>query len=328
MKNALALCLAVALLPITSVSADPIPERIYFQVGQQPGGTGDSIARVIAKNLGQFLAGNPEITVQNVPGAGGVNMLRRLRESSNFDGSVIAMSSFSHLISNRIDPSRGIDPDFRWIAALTSEPSTCVLSDALEIESFSEVGDRQLNMASTSPSASNYIDAAIVKNVLGIDLDIITGFRGGGEVVLAIERGEVDGGCGMPLYSFLKSPFAENKSFLGYWGLEPVAEYRDAAGPALIELIEDPADREAVEFLTNIKSMRYVLWLHPDTQESIVATYSDAMQSMMSDPDFLDEISRILPVLDPRSGPEVEAYIAKIENIDQAIIERAREIIK
>lgn len=328
MKKIMALCLMASFLLPTIAFADTVPNRIFFQVGQQPGGTGDNIARAIANHLGRFLVGNPEITVQNVPGAGGVNMLRRLRESESYDGSVIAMSSFSHLVSNRIDPSRGIDPDFRWIGALTSEPSTCILTNTLGIERFGDIGDRQLNMASTSPSASNYIDAAIAKNVLGVDLQIITGFRGGAEVILAIERGEVDGGCGMPLYSFFKSPFAENMNFLGYWGLQPVPEYVDIAGPALIDLIDDPADREAVEFLTNIKSMRYVLWMHPDTPDTLVATYSDAIQAMIADSGFGTDISRLLPVLDARSGPEVETYISNLAHIDEAIIERAQEIIK
>ena len=302
------------------------PDEVVLQLSQSPGGLVDNMLQVVARHLPDFLPGNPSVTVQRVPGAAGLNLLRRMEASDRVDGSVIGLASISQIVSNRMDPETGIHSDFRIIGALSREPSICMVHKDRDVLSAEQLFTTPLKFGAMSPTSSNYIDTAVLRNSVDADIDIITGFQGGAEAMMALRRGEIDGACGMPLYSFLRSPFSAETRIIGYLGPSPSDTFLEASGESLIEYIPSDLDREAINFLTSGKSALFSFWLHPDTPDSIVNEYSAAIIAMTENADFRDEISKVIPVLQPSTGADVEALIQRIADTPDEVVERAREL--
>src|SRR5689334_3516790 len=173
-------------------------KTIDLDIGYSVGGGYDLYARLIARRLGGHIPGNPTIVPKNMEGAGSLRLANYLYAAAPNDGSVIGATSrgaaFDPLLGEagaRFDATK-----FSWIGSANNEVSVCVASAKSGFTKFDDLLTKPLTIGSTGAADDTYQFPALVNAVLGTQFKIVTGYPGGNDVTLALERGEVQGRCG------------------------------------------------------------------------------------------------------------------------------------
>src|SRR5829696_771252 len=192
------------------LSADTIEDfysakDLQVLVGNPAGGGYDVYARFLARHLGRFVPGNPKVVVVNMPGANGMIMTNHLFNRAAQDGTVIGMP-------NRSDPTEPLfgndqaryDPrQFNWLGSMNNEVSVCGAWHTSAVASLEDLKTKELIVGSTSPGDDTFIFPTVINNVLGTKMRVVSGYPGGNDLSIALERGEIDGRCGMSYSSLL-----------------------------------------------------------------------------------------------------------------------------
>jgi tripartite-type tricarboxylate transporter receptor subunit TctC len=318
------LAAALALALASAVSA----AELAIKVAVPPGALADTAGRLMSRHIGRFLEPGTTTIVHNVPGGGGMILLRMLLTTEPSDGSVVAFTSVNLTIESVLQGEGGStrSENLRWIGALSEEPHICMVREDVGVSTIEEFLAAPLTLAATAPTGAAYREAAILKNLFGTGFKIIAGFSGAAEATLAIERGEADGGCGIPLYSFLSSELSAGKRIIGYFGPAP-AESVDPI-PSFYERVAAELDRAAVDMLTVNTRAVFSIAVPPDTPDDAVARLRGAFNAMIVDPDFVVEATQVFGAVRAHTGEQLDALVADVLDTDPSIVVRARELIK
>ena len=197
------LVLVVAFPLVTAARAQSVADfyrgkTIDLNIGYSVGGGYDLYARLIARRLGAHIPGNPTVVPKNMEGAGSLRLANYLYSAAPNDGTVIGAVSrgaaFDPLLNEkgaRFDASK-----FSWIGSANNEVSVCVALASSGVTKFDDLFTNQLTIGSTGAADDTYQFPALINAVLGTKFKIVTGYPGGNDVSLALERGEVQGRCG------------------------------------------------------------------------------------------------------------------------------------
>ena len=167
-------------------------------IGYSTGGAYDFYARVIGRHMGAHIPGNPTLIPRNMEGAGSLRLANWLYRVAPQDGS--AFGTFGRGIA--FDPlliGKGDQFDaqkFNWLGSANNEVSVCVALKDSGITKFEDLFTKELTVGGTGTSADTDQFPRVLNNVLGTHFKIVEGYPGGNDVVMAMERGEVNGRCG------------------------------------------------------------------------------------------------------------------------------------
>ena len=173
--------------------------------GYSSGGGFDLYARVVANHLGRHIPGQPRIIVQNMPGAGSMRAANHLYNVAPKDGSVIALTR-----SPVIEPLVGASgaafdaTKFTWLGSGASDLTVCGLLGNPKVSTMADARQTQFTLGGLGPGSDEDMYAKILRKLLGLKIHLVSGYPGGAELILAVERGELDGRCGWA-YSSIKS---------------------------------------------------------------------------------------------------------------------------
>jgi tripartite-type tricarboxylate transporter receptor subunit TctC len=200
----LGLGIGLGLLAMQPAAAQTVEQfykgrAVTMLVGTAPGGINDISARLVAKHLGRFIPGGPNIVVQNNPGAGGLITANKLYNNAEKDGSVLA--KFERAVPQlqiQGDPKAQFEATrFVWLGSLSSYANDAYLLTVnanSRVKSIDELkGPVPINLGSDNSASSNLIFAVIAKEVLGLNVTVIRGYTGAASLFLAMQSGEVDG---------------------------------------------------------------------------------------------------------------------------------------
>src|SRR5580704_5979416 len=204
-KRRSVLLVPVALIGLLGTPALTHADEFYkgktftFVVGFSPGGGYDVNARAVARYLPAHIPGNPNVIVQNMPGAGSLTSVRYLDVNAPKDGT--AMTAFnSGLVTQSIFQPDKVQLDFRkysWVGVVTPDFRVCYGYGPKGVRNWDDMMNRkEFVLGATARGSGAYINAATLREVFHAPIKLITGFPGSAEVRLAIERGELDGDCG------------------------------------------------------------------------------------------------------------------------------------
>ena len=193
--------LVAALAPALQTRADG---PVTIIVGYGAGGGFDGAARLLAEHFGKYLPNNPTIVVQNMPGAGGLKAANYLSGVAPKDGSVISIFS-QQLV---LDQLLGVSPlDFRtfgWIGSLTNEQKTCVMATSSPAASWQGMLDHDHVLGGQFQGSDQDTMTNLLHALFGTKSRLVTGYNGTQSLMLALERGEIDGYCGQAYGSFTR----------------------------------------------------------------------------------------------------------------------------
>ena len=207
-------------------------KTVDLYIGYSVGGAYDLYARQLARHMGKHIPGNPTVLPKNMEGAGSLRLANWLYNVGPKDGTAFGIigrgTGFDPLLGNKaaqFDATK-----FTWIGSANNEVSICVAWNTSGIKTFEDMQTKELIVGGTSTSADTDQFPRITNGVLGTKMKIVTGYPGGNEVGLAMERGEVQGRCGWS-WSSVKSThqkWLDEKKFTH----PGAARARQAPGPA------------------------------------------------------------------------------------------------
>jgi len=200
---------AAALDPTAVLGADFYQGKtINLVIGYSVGGGYDLYARVLAKHLGKHIPGNPTIVPLNMVGAGSLRAANYIYSVAPKDGTAIGTFSRSVAIAPLISSAAFDSRKFTWLGSLTKDVSVCITWNTSAIKSWDDMMSRQFVAGGEGSGSDPDIFALIYKNVLGAKVKLVSGYPGTNDITLAMERGEVDGLCGIS-WSTIKSRHAD-----------------------------------------------------------------------------------------------------------------------
>ncbi len=333
-------CSAAALLAIlpASIAWAQSPADFYkgrtleFYIGYSVGGGYDLYARTIARHLAKHIPGNPTIVPKNMEGAGSLRLANWMFRVAPKDGSVIATigrgTGFDPILGQKGATFDGTK--FTWLGSANNEVSVCVSWNATSgISKFEDLFTKEMTVGGTSMSADTDQFPRILNGVLGTKMKIVSGYPGGNDVVLAMERGEIQGRCGWSWSSVMSTHKAwldENKmTVLAQLALQKHPELPNV--PLITELAKTDEQRQILKliFARQVMGRPYLAppGLPADRAEVLRKAFMDTMQ----DKDFLADAEKEKLEITPVSGEEVQKLVSEVYATPPEIAKKAAAIL-
>jgi tripartite-type tricarboxylate transporter receptor subunit TctC len=332
-----ALAFVAACLPANAAPAQDAVEAFYrgkivtIVVGSAVGGGFDTYARLVGRHLGRFIPGNPTIIVQNIPGAGSNKAASYVALQAPKDGTAIgavqAIAITQPLISDQPVPH---DPSkFIMIASANRSVYFCVVRSDAPVKSFQETFDKEAIIGTSSEGASLRDYPVMLINVLGVKLRLIGGYAGSREIMIAMERNEIQGMCGMDWSSFLTqqrdwiaSGFAR---LLAQEDLKGHPEMNKVGVPLTMSFAKTEEDRQVMEMIYSQNLFGRPYLVAPGVPADRVAALRKAFATMLRDNALLAEAEKSELGIGPMDGEELQALVAKLYALPPKVIERAKQ---
>lgn len=329
----------VASLALAGAAAAQSVEEFYkgksitLTIGTDPGGGYDQYARTLARHLGRFVPGNPTVIPKNLGTAGGIVAANRIFSQAPKDGTEIGAFHRGLPIMPLVSPAKEMEFDpakFGWLGSLNKEASICMSWHTSKIKTFADTREQLFIVGVTGVGASLDTFEAPLMNVYGSKMKIIAGYRGGQNIDLAMERGEIDGRCGVSWSSLLVRSadwFKEKKiHILLQFGLERHADLKDI--PLMQELAKTPDDKAALELISIPTLIGRPYFTPPGLPKDRLAALQNAFNMMVNDAGFQADANKQRMEIQLVTGDEVEKILSRAYGSPPKIIERARELLK
>jgi tripartite-type tricarboxylate transporter receptor subunit TctC len=290
-----------SLIPLPAQAQDDVAafykgRTLQLRVGSEVGGGYDLIGRTIARHMGRYIPGQPNIVVQNVTGGGGLKLLNDLYNVAPKDGTVIGAGISGTPTGALITPGVAkFDPrQFNWLGSAGTETFLVVITDKSPVQTIEQLFDGQLIIGATA-SGSASVDFPLVTNaILGTKFKIVAGYPAAGTVLkVAMPAGEVDG-CSVYTLSGLKSQYAREVAegkirMLLQWGMEKDPEIPNVP---LMPLGKTEADHQLFELLYARRSYGRPYMLPPGVPPARIEALRNGFAAVFKDPAFLAEAEK------------------------------------
>ena len=332
---------AISMLTSQAPAADAV-EAFYtgrtvdFVIGSAAGGGYGVYAAVLARHVGKHIPGRPQVVGRLMDGAGSLTAANQLYSRLPADGSVFGAvftgAIVEPLIGDR-SKARYDSRRFGYIGSANRETSICFAHKDMGFKDWRDVLDRKLIVGGAGWTSSIRQYPAVLNTILGTKFEIITGYPGSKEAMQAVEKGEVQGTCGIQLSSFMPSN--------GGWidsGLVKVFGQISAPGgdPAMNKLgvqniwdvVTNPEDRQVLELIFNQSEFGRPYITPPGVPADRLQALRDAFDATMKDPDFLADAARGKLPIDPMGGAEFARIVDKLYEVPEAYVVRARKALE
>jgi tripartite-type tricarboxylate transporter receptor subunit TctC len=310
--------------------------NVTFLVASAPGGVNDLMARLIARHLGNHIPGKPTIVVQNLQAAGLV-LANRIYTNAEKDGSVIAiLERGTPQLAVQGDSNARFDPlRMTWLGSVSSYANDAYVlwvNASLPVKSVEDLrrpGGPVLRTGTTGAGATNLVFTIISKEVLGLNVQNIRGYRGAADVFLAQQRGEVDAqivghsAIRVGQASLYRSGFF--RPLIAFARTTRAPDLPDV--PIARELTNDPKALALLAFAEAPFFMALPLVAPPDLPPDRAKALQTAFMEMTKDPGFVAEIEKMGQDLSPIDGDAVRKIISDMGATPKDVIARFNEIV-
>jgi tripartite-type tricarboxylate transporter receptor subunit TctC len=298
-------------------------------IGYGVGGSYHFYAQLFAHHLGKHLPGQPNIIVQSNPGAGGVRLLNEAASKMKADGTSLFLPPDTMVITQLLQPE-GLTYDarkFHYIGTADQQNTFWVVRRSPS-SSLEGMRTKDVFMGSSGKGSTGYMIPALAGPLLGLKIKHVGGYDSSREMILAIEKGEIDGtlqawqvwkqsrptwfepgGIGVPLIQIGATP-------------DP-----DAPPTPLLRDLVSPADKPLAGLFDTIGVIGRSLAAPPGTPADVLGVLRAAFRIMMVDPDYVVEAAKTQLRVLPKSGDDLEASISEaFRSSDADVLRRARQL--
>jgi tripartite-type tricarboxylate transporter receptor subunit TctC len=300
-------------------------------VGSTPGGGLDAYSRVIARHMGKHIPGNPTIIVENMPGAGSLILASHLYKVAKPDGLTIGNFVGDILLAQLLGRP-GVEADFLkfgYIGVPLRDFNACGLTKASGITSVEKwmAAKIPVKLGSTAPGTSTDNTPRILRALLGLPIQTVTGYKGTAEIRLAAESGEIAGGCwtwGSMRTTWRKGIQAGDVVVVLQNRPEPHPELPTI--PLTIDLAKTREARELV-LASDPSLIIFTYALPPGSPTERLQILRRGFMETMKDPEFLKDAGQSQLAIDPMAGDELERTVTRFLGLDPALVTKLKEVL-
>jgi tripartite-type tricarboxylate transporter receptor subunit TctC len=304
-------------------------KQITVVVGFSAGGTYDATARLFARYLGKHLAGNPTVIVRNMPGAGSLVATTNLYNTAPRDGTTLGVIGGGTVLEPLLGNAQAkYDArKFAWIGGRSRDDFLCVVWRNVPVNGIEDVKTRQTVVGATGPGSRTQTFPEALNELIGTKFKIVSGYPGGNEITLALQKGEVEGYCGWAVGSIKQRA----PQWLHDGTLKVLAQFTlgkpDLPNvPVATELAPTEQGRQAIEILSADSVLAWPLMAPPGLPAERVAELRNAFDAMMRDPDLLADAKRQNLDIGAVGGAEMQALIDRLYASPKPVLDLVRKI--
>lgn len=307
-------------------------KTVEILVPSVPGGDYDLRGRLISRHMGRLIPGNPAMVVKNVPGGIGVAAANQLARVSPRDGTTLHML-FQNMPVLQAIGAKGVQFDVRefgWIGNTTNSPNVINSWHTTGITKIEDVYTRELTVGAPGAASTSYVYPAALNLTAGTKFKVVTGYGGGAQVDLAMERGEV-GGRGSNSWASWKAGhphwLREKKiHILVQIGLTRAKDLPDV--PLMFELAKNDDDREFLRFLSSDMGISRAVVTTPGVPADRLAALRKAFLQTMADAEFLADAGKTGRDIEPSSGEDAMGIALAMMKASPKTLARVRELLE
>jgi tripartite-type tricarboxylate transporter receptor subunit TctC len=311
-------------------------KSIDFIIGSAPGGGYGTYAMLLTRHLGKHLPGQPKVVGRNLPAAGSLVAANLLYNKSPKDG-----TTFGALFMGAVmEPLLGdktqtqFDPrQFQFIGSANRETSICVAWHTSPIQSFKDMFEKEMIIGSSGVTSSIEQYPTVLNNILGTKFKIVGGYPGSHQAALAMEKGEMQGICGIQWTSFITNfqHWIDDKKvriIAQISSPEGDPKLNEMGVPKIWDYVKSDDDRKTLSVIFSQLDFGRPYVLPPGVPADRVEAYRKAFDATMRDPEFLAEAAKIKLNIDPLPGAEVQKIVEQIYATPPEQVERAKAAVK
>jgi tripartite-type tricarboxylate transporter receptor subunit TctC len=308
-------------------------KTVTVLVGYDAGGGYDVYARVLAAHIGKHIPGNPSVIVQNRPGAGSILNANSLFTSDPKDGTVFGTFGRG-LPANELlgqPEAKFKSTEFNWLGSLNDEVSVCVVRSDATVKKFDDLLTTTVKIGATGPDDDTGFFPRFLNGAMGTKFQLVTGYAGGNDVNLAIERGEVAGRCGFSWSSLVSTkPNWLQDKFVTILTQMSLNKHPDipADVPLIMDLAKDTETKQLFEVIFSRQTMGRPFAAPPGVPADRVAALRTAFLDTTKDPEFLADVQKQKLELRPKGGEEIQSIVAKIFQTPQNLRDKLNAVLK
>jgi tripartite-type tricarboxylate transporter receptor subunit TctC len=329
MNLRIAIAALIALLGIAPRVAAQDPAAFYkdrqvrFIIATASGGDYDLWGRAIARHLGDHLWG-ATVVPQNMPGAGGITAANHLFNVAAKDGATIGMigrnlpnQAVLKLPTVKFDPAR-----FNWIGSPEYVNRVCVAMDTAAVKTANDLLGADLIVGGAGAGTAVSTVPTLLRNLLGLRFNVVEGYGSSSAIILAMERGEVQGIC-QTINSLRNSRpgWLESGRMRVLFNVErdPVP---GLAAPSVYEFATTTEQRQILDFYSSSVELGRPIVAPPDLALDRVVALRRAFDATMTDPAFLDDANKLGVEINPRPGERLAAIVQELMQTPLAVTEK------
>jgi hypothetical protein len=302
---------------------------VSLVIGFSVGGGYDAYARLLARYIGKHIPGEPSIVPQQMTGAGSLRAANYIFSVAAKDGSVFGTFSRSMATAPLLGQAEFDSRRFNWLGSVTDDNTTCVTWNTSPIKTWNDFLSKPSKFGGLGADADPDIWALLYKNVFGAKVQLVSGYPGTNDVVLAMERGEVDGLCGLS-WSTIKTRHAEwltnhSANILVQAALKKEPEI--AAVPLATDLVSNPEQLQIVKLLLTSQAIARPFAAPPDIPADRKKTLIAAFDATMRDGDFLAEAQKLNFEVRPVDASTIDSLLAEVYATPKDVLARAAKAI-
>jgi tripartite-type tricarboxylate transporter receptor subunit TctC len=306
-------------------------KTVEVYIGYSVGGAYDVYARMLARHMGKHIPGNPILVPTNMEGAGSLRLANWLYNVAPKDGTIFGIIGrgvpFDPILGGKgaqFDPVK-----FSWIGSANDEVSICASWHTSGITKFEDLLTREMTVGGVGASSDTDQFPKIVNGVLGTKMRVITGYPGGADVNLAMQRGEVAGRCGWS-WSSIKST---NKQWVDERQINLLFQMSLEKHPDLpnLPLVMEFAKNDEQRSILKLMFARQVLGRPfvgpPGVPADRLRSLRDAFNATMKDPEFLADAEKAQLEITPVAGEAIEKLMTEVLSTAPEIAQRAGAMV-
>ena len=329
--------LAASFALMSFAAADPVEDfyrgkQITLLIASGAAGGYDTYARTFARHLSNHVPGQPAIIPKNVPAAGGLTATNMLFTVSPRDGLTIAaltngvaMDPLFGTPGARFDAQK-----LNWLGSIGKLQNICATWFESPVKTIDAAREREVVVAAAGATSNTAIVPNVLNALIGTRFKVVAGYDSGAGLNLALEGREVEGICGLS-WSTLK---ASRPDWIGGHKLNVILQMAFdklpelAEVPSALDLVADPARRQVLELILTRQEMGRPYAAPPGVPAERIAALRAAFDATMADPAFLAEAQRFQMEIDPLTGAQIAALLAKAYGTPREVVDRAAALVE
>ena len=315
-------------------AAEPFEgKRITFVLGGTPGAGLDTYVRVVARHFGRYVPGAAGTLVQNMPGAGSYKTAEFMATLAPKDGTTIGSVFPGAIMAPLLDETRPrFDPrEFQYLGTAETGARVCGMFHTSKVKSYADALVIPAVVAASQAGGSSR-DYTLMANALAqTKFKMVSGYVGGADMFLAVERGEVEGLCGFDWSTIktVKGDWLRDGRFkiIVQFSVTPDPELTRMGVPDFLNHVPE-ADRPVAELIVAQQVFSRMFFAAPGTSDDRVKVLREAFLKTMADKDFLIDADKAQLNIAPMDGAQVAQVVARIYGAAPDVVARAKKALQ
>lgn len=331
---------ALALFALSSPAASQPVAEFYrgktftILVGIEQGTGFDLYGRVLSRHIGRHIPGNPTAIVVNMPGASGLVAYNWLANVAPKDGSLMGIGAFTIPFEPMFGNKRALFDASKmgWVGNMDSSVSVCAVRSDAGVATFGDLFGKEILVGGTGRAGPIGQSPLALKNLVGAKLNIVEGYKGTASVKLAVERGEVQGICGVS-FSTIRTQWrqlmdAGKVRLVVQIGPKPMQHPMLANVPHIYDYAKTPEEKQVFDLIFGVQGLGRSFAMPAGVPPERLNALREAFAKAMADPELLAEAEKIDLDINPQSGSDVQEFVERVHAFKPEIIARAKKALE